>query len=428
MSRRPGPHSSVLLLAVCCALAAGCADNEQNAPRGSARQSTASAGNGAEGSGERRGDLPTASISAVAADEAVEKRDDPSAGEADAERLVQQILQLRVQPFPDTDDPDRLRAHRRWRNEKIVNLAREAIQLTHNDPKKERLFNVAVHHLMEARLELALLRGVEKETLQQYADALYADADALYQRDPNSKAAAEAAFIRAKFVNTSAQRFAHREPRWLEEFSRQARLFASNFPKEQARAVSLLDAAARSCELHRMAEEAALCYTQLRDRYPETPQGRQAAAALRRLLLKQTRLQQFGGPTIAGGYQQIDQFRGRVLLVVFWASHSREFARHVPVLRQLVETYGPEGFTILGVGLDEDASAAREFLQENAWMNPVLFWPQQDQRGWNNPIVRYYGIRDIPSYWLIDRDGIVVDPLVDPLTLEQKLPALLSKE
>ena len=342
--------------------------------------------------------------------------------EGSPEWLINEILKLRMQKGTATDDAEKLRAHRRWRNEKIIKLAQDAIAQTHQNPQQERVFNVAVHHLMESRLQLALqIDQKNLKTAHEEIDSLYGDADALFQRDGKSQAAAEAAFVRAKFVNINAQRFADREPNWLIEFSQQARLFAHNFEDQQNRAVALLDAAARSCELHRIREEALNCYSLLKQRFPNTPQGQQAAAILRRFALEGQRLEKFGGPTIDGGFVHLDEFQGRVVLLIFWSSDSKRFVRQLPHLTALTRKNRQAGLAVIGVCLDTETAAAEELLKKNSLYERVILWPEAERRRWNNPIVKYYGIRDIPTYWLIDRNGVVVDMLVDPTPKELQL-------
>jgi peroxiredoxin len=374
------------------------------------------------------GGLPAASIPAKQTSKQ-QTSDVEQLEQGSPEWLIREIALLRVRPAPDTDDPARLRSHRRWKNERIIEQAQEAITLTHADTAQEDLFNTAVGHLLESRLELALQAGaVQSESERKHVEELYDDAESLFRRDPKSKAAAEAAFVRARFANVSADRFAAEEPRWLIEFSRQARLFAENFPQEKERAVQLLDAAGRSCELHHIRDEAVNCYTLLDKNFPKTPQGQQATAVLRRLRLDGERLESFAGPTIDGGYTRIDDFHGRIVIIAFWASHSRQSVEQLPGLLSLAAKWGKSRVAILGVNLDDDQAAAKRFIEANAIQQPTIFWPDKNRRNWKNPIVQYYGVRDIPMFWLIDSDGLVVNTLLNSDELENEVGRLLNRK
>src|SRR5690606_22911310 len=124
---------------------------------------------------------------------------------------------------------------------------------------------------------------------------------------------------------------------WLEEFANQAKLFATNFP-QNARAVPLLLAAARTCDLHDLHEEATTCYALVQSQFPNHPASAQVAGPLRRLQLLGKPLQ-LAGPTIDGNYVNIDEHRGKVVLVVFWASNVIPFLEQLPQLTALCKKY-----------------------------------------------------------------------------------------
>ncbi|RMG38337.1 MAG: hypothetical protein D6725_07355 [Planctomycetota bacterium] len=336
--------------------------------------------------------------SGAAASPAQSGEDEPEPGSA--EWILREIRLLRVKPFPDTLTAEQLREAHRERNRKIVQLATEAIALTHRDKEKENLFTLAVVDLMEAEFQLAMMGE------QASVDALYDHAQALYERDPHSKAAAEAAYKVAYFAFKNAERFGHEEPRWLEEFARQARLFADNFPEEQKRAAMLLSAAAFTCELHRLIEHAIACYAQLAQQFPDHPAAKGAVAALRRLQLPGKKLE-LAGPSLDGGFLQADQFRGRVLVVVFWASFARPFQDDLPKLRALQQRFAGQPFSLLGVNLDDDDVALEQFLRNHRLQWPQIRFPESGQQGWNNPIAVHYGVRTVPQYWVIRPDGTV---------------------
>ncbi len=160
--------------------------------------------------------------------------------EGTAEWNVREITRLKVQALAKTQNVDELKTARAERNKKIIQLAMDSVKQIHSNQEKQRLFTVCIRHLLDAHLQLAL------EGDQESIDALYDHAESLFKRDPHSPSAADAGFTVAKFANTSAQRFAMDEPRWIEEFVKQTRLFASRFPKESTRAPQLLQAAAET--------------------------------------------------------------------------------------------------------------------------------------------------------------------------------------
>ncbi len=365
--------------------------------------------------------------------------DEPASETGPAESLLLEIRTLRHQPIgAGTDavasngksarlDAQEIEQIRAQRNHEIIEKATEAIALSHEDPAQEEVFNEAVRQLMEARLELALQDLDEMQDLYAARDMLLKRASKLYPGEIHkSKAAADASYAVARFAHTKARDFAAKEPRWLEEFATQARLFASTFPNENAKAASLLQAAGWSCELHGLNEQALACYTDLRKSFPESPQGQQVAAVLRRLNLVGKPVQ-LAGQTLDGKYLSIDDLKGKTVLIVFWASDNPSFHALLPKLSAAAKQYANKDLAILGVCLDEDQEALESFLKTHSIDWPQIFTTDPAKRRWNNEIVKYYGVRHIPQLWLIDRQGIALDVQLNADQLEARIETALSR-
>ena len=143
----------------------------------------------------------------------------PAPAEGTPAWYLTEIRKLRMTPPPQTDQLDVVARHQIEQNDRIVELATQAIAQTYNDAEAQEFFNASVSELMEARLQNALQGG------QDEIDLLYGDAESLQERDPESPAAMLASYAMVRFTHTNAQRYAAREPRWIEEFSRLARQF-----------------------------------------------------------------------------------------------------------------------------------------------------------------------------------------------------------
>ncbi len=351
---------------------------------------------------------------------------DEPAEKGTPEWVLQEIARIRLQPLVPTEgtrriDAAQVRKALAERNRKIVQLATEALKLTHNDPQKQRAFDLAVHYLMESQLQLAL-QGDE-----QARDDLFADAEFLMRHKPGTKAAVECAFAVTEYSRVMAERFADRDPRWIHEFARQARLFATRFPEAVDRAVPMLFAAGRSCEIHGFREEAITCFQMLVDRFPLHAYAQEAIPILRRLRLP-GQPPQLAGPTIDGGYVSVDKYQGRPVLIVFWASDAEPFVRDWPAIQKAIDAHRQKGLVVLGVNLDEEEPAVDAFLEEHPLDWPQIFFSEREKRGWNNPLAAYYGIRELPSLWLIDRNGKVVSVLLKPAQLAQALAEITNAE
>lgn len=397
-------------------LAAGCGGGEP--AEDSAAQSAKSGESGGTAKSEGKG-LPTVSMGAKSPAPKKKATSEPPK-EGTPQWYVHRMLLIRFEKYPEKASVEEMRKLRRRRNLEIVRLAEEAIPLTAKDPKLEEVFNAVIHQLVESRMALAM-QGKERDI-----EDFYEMADALYQRDKKSKAAAEASYKVAVFANQNALRYPDPKTGWLEEFTRRARLFATNFPQETARAVRLLDAAGRSNEYHNRVADAVSCYEQLRQQFPKLEQSKRAEAVLRRLRLLGKNLE-LSGPTIDGGYINIRDYRNKVLLIAFWSTGQKPFEAMLPRLKSLQKTFGPRNFEIIGVNLDKEEPPVATFLEKNAVVWPNIFHPDRNKRGWESPMAKHYAIRNLPTLWLVDTAGKVVLMRVDLSKLDGQIRTLLTR-
>lgn len=310
-------------------------------------------------------------------------------------------------------------AERLRRQVKIIDLATQAIARTHQDQDREQVFNNAVHYLADARMQLALAGDDEQ------AQLLKEDAEALFKRDPTSFAAVESSFKILQFLQLQAQKQAADDSKWATAFARQARLFAERFPQESARGAIHLLAAGRACDHLGIESEAKSCMEVIEQRFPESPFAEQAAGTLRRLRLPGQRLHEFGGSTHDGGFVSIEQYRGRTLLIAFWASNSANFAQDLPVIQQTLRKY-PDRVTAVGVNLDRDELAVDRFLESSRLDWKHIFYSDPEKRGARNLVARHYGVNKVPTYWLVDPQGTVVSINVDVARLDQAIAETLK--
>ncbi|HLJ12279.1 MAG TPA: TlpA disulfide reductase family protein [Planctomycetaceae bacterium] len=339
--------------------------------------------------------------------------------EGTPEWLTHEATKLLLSPPPQTEDLEALKTHRRAKNEKVVQLSQQAIKQIHDDKEKERLLNMAVHNLMEARMQLALSGDHE------CIDSLYEDAEALFKRDPKSAAAAEGAHALVNFAYLRAKESAAADSRCLKEFARQACHFAKNFTSEERRSLPLLFTAGRSCEIAGLMKEALECYTLLQQGFPKSQYAISVGPIMRRLKLV-GRPPQLAGPTIDGDQLAVDDLLGRVVLIVFWSAEVRPFLDQLPALSEISRKLSKQGLTVIGVNLDQDADLVQQFVVKHKIPWPQIFYKESDQRGWNNPIVTYYGIMELPAIWLIDQSGNVVSTNVKIDSLAAHVEKLLG--
>lgn len=107
---------------------------------------------------------------------------------------------------------------------------------------------------------------------------------------------------------------------------------------------------------------------------------------------------------IDGELVSIDDFKGRVILLNFWATWCGPCKREIPDFIDLQNEYGDDGLTIVGIALDEH-SLVTAFVKEWEINYPVLI-------GTEEVSMRYGNIRSIPTTFIIDRSGAVVKSYV----------------
>jgi len=105
---------------------------------------------------------------------------------------------------------------------------------------------------------------------------------------------------------------------------------------------------------------------------------------------------------------RLQDLRGKIVLLAFWASWCGECVAEIPVFKELYKAFGgDERFAMIGLSLDRSAQTVRNFTksQEMNWTQAVLGdWSQ-------TKIPSQYAVSYIPTMYLIDQNGIVVDVL-----------------
>ncbi len=107
---------------------------------------------------------------------------------------------------------------------------------------------------------------------------------------------------------------------------------------------------------------------------------------------------------LAGKPQSLSAYAGKPILLDFWATWCGPCKADLPNLKRIVQTYAPKGLVVLGVSLDSDEKALRDFLQAQG-----ITWPQMfDGKGWQNALAQQYNVRAIPQSLLIGADGVIL--------------------
>jgi len=104
--------------------------------------------------------------------------------------------------------------------------------------------------------------------------------------------------------------------------------------------------------------------------------------------------------TTVGPNVRLQEQRGRVVLVNFWATWCAPCRKEMPHLNKLYEKYRASGFVLLGVNVDDDTSKAAAVATQLGLTFPVLLDSEKKAS-------RLYDLNAMPSTVLVDRDGRV---------------------
>jgi cytochrome c biogenesis protein CcmG/thiol:disulfide interchange protein DsbE len=115
----------------------------------------------------------------------------------------------------------------------------------------------------------------------------------------------------------------------------------------------------------------------------------------------------FKGHTTSGQEVALDDLRGRVVLVTFWASWCAECRPEMPLFERLHRDYAAHGLTLVGINLRESVQTIERYAKALSLTFPLL----QDPDG---KITSSYGVIGLPTTFLIGRDGRPVALAVGP--------------
>ena len=105
-------------------------------------------------------------------------------------------------------------------------------------------------------------------------------------------------------------------------------------------------------------------------------------------------------PTLDGPNLRLEEYRGQVVLINFWASWCGPCRQEMPVLDQLHQRYEDTGFAVLGVNVEGETGPAQQIVDKTKVTFPVLI-------DTNQAVSEMYNLEAMPSTLVVDRDGNV---------------------
>ncbi len=203
---------------------------------------------------------------------------------------------------------------------------------------------------------------------------------------------------------------------WVGELQK----FTADFPTAETTPDAMLDLA-NTHEFNGNLAEARKWYAALSQKFGATVSGQRGTGALNRLDLLGKSVT-ISGPAVGGGQVNLASYRGRVVLVLYWATWCKPCLEDLPQIKALYKEYRAKGFEILGVNLDATSEGVQGYLQQHQ-----INWPQiHEDGGLESGPGRQFGIFTLPTMFLIDKTGKVANPNVSVDELKAALPQLLK--
>ncbi len=146
-----------------------------------------------------------------------------------------------------------------------------------------------------------------------------------------------------------------------------------------------------------------------------TRYGQQLALKLKPVAIK--------GTLLSGDQLDWSKYKGQVVVIDFWATWCGPCVREIPEMKKTYAKYHEKGLEILGVSVDEDGQALKEFVRENELPWPILFSDNRNQK-----LQDQFGIRGYPTYVVVGRNGKMVSKGARGPALVQLIEQELAKK
>ncbi len=182
-------------------------------------------------------------------------------------------------------------------------------------------------------------------------------------------------------------------------------------------------------------EKALEIVQQIKQDLPDTAIGKRASETIpvlqkevdgwkiRKSLTIGSKLPDFDETDLNGKPLSIANYKGKIVLLDFWATWCVPCVMELPNVQNVYEKYHAQGFEIIGISLDEDKPTLEKFIQEKN-----MPWPQfNDGKRFDNKLATKYGVNSIPATILVDGDGNIIGTNLRGTALETAVADAVAK-
>jgi peroxiredoxin len=167
---------------------------------------------------------------------------------------------------------------------------------------------------------------------------------------------------------------------------------------------------------------------QLKHDFPQSKpvqmlQKQEEARKVRDSLVEGATFPDFSEKDLAGKSLSVANYKGKVVLLDFWATWCGPCVHELPNVIQAYEKHHPEGFEIIGISLDQDEQKLKTFTTQKN-----MTWQQYfDGQGWGNKLAVKYGVQSIPATFLLDGQGKIIGKDLRGEALDAAIVKALAK-
>jgi len=175
---------------------------------------------------------------------------------------------------------------------------------------------------------------------------------------------------------------------------------------------------------------------QLKKDFPETKPGKSAdetiksikqqeeSKKIQRALVEGSKFPDFEEKDLTGNSLSIAKYKGKVVLVDFWATWCGPCVAELPNVLKAYEKHHSAGFEIIGISLDKEEQKLKDFIKSKN-----MPWAQYfDGKGWQSKLAGKYGVNSIPATYLLDGEGKIIAKNLRGEALEKAVAAALAKK
>lgn len=333
----------------------------------------------------------------------------PTATSAEARALLDQLQKLDENSPDLSAGPEALGRY----NKQRADILQQLVKISKTAEERD----LWLRQLVDG-ITAAVQTGAYKEGL----DRLVGFEQSLKKQSPESDLVPYVSYRRLtseyslKAVSTPTEEQETLQKWWLGSLEQ----FVTSYPKSDEAPDAAFQIAS-SYEIGGRVDDAQTWYRRIVATYGSTIYGQKAKGALRRLNLEGEVLD-FSGKTLGGQTLDVTRYRGKVVVLVYWATWCRPCLEELPQLQGLYKDYHDKGLEVIGINLDLVPDGLTDFVRSKN-----IPWPQiREDGGLDSPPAVKLGILMPPAMILVDRQGKVVSSEATVEVLKEQIPQLLK--